>query len=89
MSDEPKILLPEVKLLHIEKPKELKSRNNKNISIKTLKRIKCPLDIRANSKDLGKEFNDKSYSWEYKEINEEVLYNYLKRLKKINFQKSL
>ena len=81
-----KILLPEVKLLHKEKPKELKSRNNKNIAIETLKRIKCPLVIKANSKDWGKEFNDMPYSWEYNEINEEVLYNYLKRFK--NFQLS-
>ncbi|OWP33678.1 hypothetical protein CBG55_05830 [Prevotella intermedia] len=82
-----KILLPEVKLLHKEKPKELKSRNNKNIAIKTLKRIKCPLVIRANSKDWGKEFNDIAYSWEYKEIDEKVLYNYLKRFKKFQLSK--
>ena len=71
-----KILLPEVKLLHKEKSKDLKSRNNKNIPINTFKRIKYPLVIKANSKDWGKEFNDIPYSWEYKEIDEEVLYNY-------------
>lgn len=82
-----KILLPEVKLLHKEKSKDLKSRNNKNIPINTFKRIKCPLVIKANSKDWGKEFNDIAYSWEYKEIDEEVLYNYLKRFKKFQLSK--
>lgn len=78
-----RLLLPEVKLLHKETPKELISRNCKkeDITINTYKKIVLPLNIQPNTNNWGVDFCNIAYSWEAKEINKQLLYKYLRQFK--------
>lgn len=77
-----RLFLPEVKLVHREKKKELSKRKDKrDIPIKILKEILLPNKIHINTDKWGYDFSNIAFSWENKTGNKLPLLKYLLRFK--------